>query len=178
MGASVVWDRDQREPDVAQLLQQTEQRRLIGDLPWMTVVPSLWVVTVSPSNQADQRASRCPSTRIAKRPLVGLARKLGTHVGSGSQRAVNDVGSVRQIELLGSADRCTTAVDAELGVDGLGVASHRVEGYDELAGDLGPAQLSREQPNHVDSRSLNGSTRPGGAALGVVVEKRGQQPVA
>jgi hypothetical protein len=33
--------------------------------PRMTEVPSASAVTVSPSNQADQRAARCPTTRIS-----------------------------------------------------------------------------------------------------------------
>ena len=56
-------DRDQRQADVAHLLEQAMQRRLVGDGAMDDVVPSLSRVRLSPSNQAAHRASRCPLRR-------------------------------------------------------------------------------------------------------------------
>ena len=72
VGVGIAWTgfhlchRDQRQADVAQLLQQSVQRGLVGDGTFaITVVPSVPAVSVSPSNHAAHRLSRRPLTRIS-----------------------------------------------------------------------------------------------------------------
>ena len=56
----------------------------------------------------------------------------------------------QQVELLGPADRRPPVVDAELGVDVLGVGPHGVERHEQLAGDLRAVQVGAEQPEDVE----------------------------
>ena len=61
-------EREQRQTEVAQLGEQAVKGGLVDDGTFGTVVPSLWVVMVIPSNQAAHRAARCPLSRISYRP--------------------------------------------------------------------------------------------------------------
>ena len=58
-------ERDQGDADVAQLLEQAVQRGLVDHGPADDGGAVVLVVMLSPSNQADQRDPRCPSTRIS-----------------------------------------------------------------------------------------------------------------
>jgi Major Facilitator Superfamily len=87
------------------------------------------------------------------------------------------VAGSRQVEFPGPADRCPAVVHTELGVDVLGVSPNGVQRHYELASDGRAAQVSPEQPKHVQlafAQRLDQALTDGRAVLGLA--NGGQEP--